>query len=139
MNGPIRKIPKGCVYWFTADTIWSTYDVVFTTPEFVPELEDWWGYTDTGTGFIYIHLEILSDQKRLVAVLLHEMTHGAVSGPGSTALLARILGCKEDVVDAREESICTHFIHPLAHSLVEMGMISLPPLPPGVEFPRDEV
>lgn len=126
---PKRRIPEGCVYWFTVTTTWSDFDIVFADSNRVDELKDWFGYCDTDQGIIFLNRSLARDPRRLAHVTLHEITHGAVSSPGETRVLSRIVGCKEAEADDREEDILVHFVGKLTDSLLRANMIILPPLP----------
>jgi hypothetical protein len=121
------KLPAGVRHWFTARSVGGDLDVVLATAGLLKDLKDRAGVTHADVGLIA--LDEATPLVRLVVALMHELLHGAFSAPGDHNLTARILGCRREHADAREEEIVTHLAPRLADCLIRSGLLRLPPIP----------
>lgn len=121
------RLPPSVRHWFTLRTVGGDLDVILGSSTSVKDLKGRYGVTDADAGIIA--LDEGTPLYRLVVALVHELLHGALTAPGDTHLLARILGCKVEVADEREEEIVTHLAPRLADCLIRSGLLRLPPIP----------
>lgn len=121
------RLPPNVRHWFTVRTVGGDLDVILGTANSVKDLKGRYGVTDADVGIIA--LDEGTPLVRLVVALLHELLHGALTAPGDSHLLARILGCSADDADEREEEIVTHLAPRLADCLIRSGLLRLPPIP----------
>ncbi len=131
-----REFPAGALYWFTLQTLWKSFDLVFTNATITPDLEGRHGQCDPELGIIWLDEEMLAaalatgDKQTLIGVVVHESMHAIYATPGEPELLSHIFGRerKRGVID-REELIVTHTAPKLADAFLRSGLFKFPPLP----------
>ena len=111
--------------WFKPTLAGTEWRVYLTLREDL--LEGAWGQTDPNLCEIYIRATM--PESLIKVTLLHELLHGLLSTPGEITLMARIFGCKEKEVDAREEEFVTHIAPKLLDALVMNFSFKFPRVP----------
>lgn len=121
-------VPNGARYWFTAWTCFGAYLVVLASKETYPGFEDKWGETDPDAHIIWIWEE--TPVECLPTVVIHELAHASVAGPGDDVVMSRLFGCSIEETPDREEANVAYFTTRLGDTMLRSGLIRLPPLPP---------
>ena len=120
-------LPAGARFWFTAVTCFGPYAVVLASVEVYPGFADKWAETDPNTHIIWIWDK--TPPECLPTVVVHELSHASIAGPGEDWVLARVMGCTVDEADDREEAAVAYLTTRLGDTMFRSGLIQLPPLP----------
>jgi hypothetical protein len=115
-------------YWFSFESSAHTqWHVVATTPEAFPWLEGAEGVCLSQKQVVAIDRS--APQDRAECVLVHEMLHAELSGPGDGTTLANVLGLTTENIADVEENLVSYLAPKIYQLFSANGFLKLPRLP----------